>query len=69
MKKVQRHLGLPARLLSKKNFKEPAKPNIEREKLRSPTCEVLGAAVKLKMIYLCAPGYRASVRQQPWSAN
>ena len=46
MKKVQRHLGQPARLLPKKIFKEPARSNAEEEKLRIPTCEVLGAAAK-----------------------
>ena len=71
MKKVQRHLGQPARLLPKKIFKEPAGPNAEKEKLRSQTCEMLGAAAKtlLKTIFLGAPGYHAPVKQQPWSAN
>ena len=49
-----------ARLSPKKQFKEATRP--QAEEVRSPTCEVSGAAATKN---LGIPGYQAPVRQQP----
>ena len=57
---------MTTKAIAKENF-QVANEYKSRE-VRSPTCEVLGAAVKTlgaQIIFLGAPGYRAPVRQQP----
>ena len=52
-----------SRLLPKSNFKAPNKA--KSQGVRSPTCEVLGAAANLEAqsTFLGAPGYLAPVRR------